>query len=177
MPHSSNTHHMTGKVDSSRREDGGAARRETFRIRDLIVEVRAAMHEQVAAQGIEVEIDVPLGELIHADRRLLRHCLQNLMQNALDAMPGGGKLVITSVRGPSSFEIEVADSGPGVPSEIRRRVFDPYFTTRPGAAGLGLAIVRRIAEAHGGQVFARNCPEGGAAFTLRIPLFAREAAA
>ncbi len=157
--------------------DNRAPHPERFSVRDLIEEVRATYGEQLAAQQIEVAIDVPLGESIHADRAMLRECVLNLVQNSLEAMPGGGCLVITSYKGPSAFELEVADSGAGLASEIRKRAFEPHFTTKLGGAGMGLSIVRRIADAHGGQVLVHNCPEGGAAFTIRIPFRAWEAAA
>ena len=67
------------------------------------------------------------------------------------------------------LDLEVADSGPGISAAVRSRVFEPFFTTKSGGTGLGLAIVYRIAEVHGGDVSVTNCPEGGAAFTLRLP--------
>jgi signal transduction histidine kinase len=92
-------------------------------------------------------------------------------------MPEGGQIVVTAWNGPAGLEVEVADSGPGVAPENCDRVFEPFFTTKSGGAGLGLAIVCRIAEAHGGRAWVRNCPEGGAAFTIRIPRPAKRAAA
>ncbi len=108
---------------------------------------------------------------------MLRCALVNLALNSLEAMPEGGRLVVTSYIGRGGVELEVADSGPGLSEEARRRAFEPFFTTKRDGAGLGLAVVHRIAEAHGGDVRAMNCPEGGAAFTLRFPERAREAAA
>lgn len=157
--------------------DNRAPRPERFSVRDLIEEIRAIHAQRLAAQRIEVEINVPLGESIHADRAMFRECILNLVQNSLEAMPCGGCLVITSYKGPSAFELEVADSGTGLAGEIRKRAFEPHFTTKHGAAGMGLSIVRRVADAHGGQVLVHNCPEGGAAFTIRIPLRAWEVAA
>jgi signal transduction histidine kinase len=84
-------------------------------------------------------------------------------------MPDGGRLTITSHTGSHGVEIEVADTGPGLSDEARRRAFEPFFTTKPSGTGLGLAIVYRIAEVHCGDVVASNCPDGGAAFTLRFP--------
>jgi signal transduction histidine kinase len=92
-------------------------------------------------------------------------------------MPQGGRLVVTSFIGPRGLELEVADSGSGLSDEARRRAFEPFFTTKSGAQGLGLAIVGRIAQVHGGDVTAANCPEGGAAFTLRFPPRAAKSAA
>ena len=100
---------------------------------------------------------------------MLRRALLNLLLNALDALPAGGELVITACRTRTGLEIEIADSGPGVPPPLVERLFEPFFTTKGGGTGLGLAIVERIAAAHGGRVAVANCPEGGAAFTLVLP--------
>jgi len=146
-------------------------------IRQLVDEVFASVEPQLDAQGIAMEMDVPTNQNLMADRGMLRRAVLNLTLNALDAMPDGGRLVCTSFQGPRGLELEVADSGPGLDDEVRRRAFEPFFSTKSGGTGLGLAIVQRIAEVHGGDVVAANCPEGGAAFTLRIPLSCMEAAA
>lgn len=160
-----------------RLSDHRPPRRERVMVRELIEEVRTACGPQLQSQAIHVEIDVPLGESVLADRGMLRDCLRHLVQNALEAMPRGGSLVVTSCNGPSALELEIADSGPGLSREIRLRAFDPEFTTKHGSAGMGLTHVRRMINAHGGQVLVRNCPEGGAAITIRIPRLAWEAAA
>jgi signal transduction histidine kinase len=143
--------------------------RQPCAVRKLVSDVLGALAPQLSAQGIETTIDVPAEANITADTDMLRRAVLNLVLNALDAMPDGGELVITSVAGAHGFELEVADSGPGLSEEVRRRAFEPFFTTKNSGTGLGLAIVYRIAEVHGGDVIAANCPEGGAAFTLRIP--------
>ena len=99
------------------------------------------------------------------------------MVNAVEAMPRGGRLVVTSYIGRNGLELEVADSGPGLSDEARRRAFEPYYTTKRDKTGVGLSVVRGIARAHGGDVVAANCPEGGAAFTLRFPPTVSRAAA
>jgi len=108
---------------------------------------------------------------------MLRRAIFNLVLNALDVMPQGGELSITACSCQAGIEIEVADSGPGVSEEVRERVFEPFYTTKSGGTGLGLAIVFRIAQVHRGDVLLRNCAQGGAAFTLRIPRKAQEKAA
>ncbi|MBI3838471.1 MAG: HAMP domain-containing histidine kinase [Planctomycetia bacterium] len=146
-------------------------------VRQVVDDVCASLAAQLSAQDVETIADVPRNLGVMADRKMLHCAVLNLASNALDAMPDGGRLVITSFIGPGGLELEVADSGPGLSEEVRRRAFDPFFSTKRGASGLGLAIVDRIAEVHGGDVLAANCPEGGAAFTLRFPSRAREAAA
>ncbi len=141
----------------------------SFSLRKLIEDVFASLTPQLSAQAIETITDVPEPLMITADREMLRRVVLNLVLNALDAMPDGGSLVITSDSDSSGVELEIADTGPGLSEEAKRRAFEPFFTTKCGGTGLGLAIVYRIAEVHGGEVTAMNCPEGGAAVTLRIP--------
>lgn len=146
-------------------------------LRPLVDEVLASLAPQLSAQNIAITTDVPAGLRLSADRDMLRRCLLNLVLNALDAMPGGGELVITAYEGHSALEIEVADSGPGFSDDAIRRACEPFFTTKSGGTGLGLAIVYRIAEVHGGTVTVANCPEGGAAVTFILPRRVWEAAA
>lgn len=144
----------------------------------LVGDICDALAPQLDAQHIESLADVPTDLRVVADPDMLRRAVLNLALNALDAMPDGGRLVFTTYRGPNGFELEVADSGHGLSDEARRRAFEPFYTTKSGGTGLGLAIVQRVAEIHGGDVTALNCPEGGAAFTLRLPQSSvREAAA
>lgn len=140
-----------------------------FDLRSLLQDVCDALRPQFAAQGIRVEVDAPDDHPALADCDMLRRAVLNLVLNAVDAMPDGGYLVLTACNGPHGVEVEVADSGPGVASQDCERVFEPFYTTKSSGTGLGLAIVNRIAEAHGGKVWVRNCPEGGAAFTIFIP--------
>ncbi|NOZ40231.1 MAG: sensor histidine kinase [Planctomycetes bacterium] len=140
-----------------------------FSVRDLVDEVCEAMGPQLEAQSIRIELDVAPTTEILADREMLRRAMLNLMLNSIDVMSEGGELVITSFEGSQGFELEVADSGPGLSPEQLTHLFDPFYSTKATGTGLGLAIVQRIAESHGGRVTATNCPEGGAAFTIEIP--------
>jgi signal transduction histidine kinase len=142
---------------------------QTFVVGDLVDEVCDSVGPQLEAQMIDVEIDVPPQTLLTADREMVRRALLNLVLNSVDAMPEGGDLVITSYEGVRGFELEVADSGPGLSDEDKRRVFEPFYSTKQHGTGLGLAVVYHVAEAHGGTVTASNCPEGGAAFTILFP--------
>jgi signal transduction histidine kinase len=143
--------------------------RQEIPVRLLVEEVLSALAPQLAAQGIAVQVDCPPELRARMDPEMLRRALLNLVLNALDVLPAGGELVITACRTPAGLELEVADSGPGIPPALVERLFEPFFTTKQGGTGLGLAIVERIAAAHGGRVLASNCPEGGAAFTLILP--------
>ncbi|MBW3598420.1 MAG: HAMP domain-containing histidine kinase [Planctomycetes bacterium] len=149
----------------------------SFSLHGLLQDVCESLKPQFAAQGVSVEVDAPPDALGFADADMLRRCVLNLMLNALDAMPEGGQLVLTACTGSEGLDIEVADSGPGISPDDEERLFEPFFTTKSEGTGLGLAIVQRIAEAHRGRVCVRNCPEGGAAFTIHIPRPAERRAA
>ncbi len=140
-----------------------------FSMEPFVNEVCEAIQPQLDAQKIEVEVDVSVGQSVLADREMLRRAVLNLLLNAVDAMPEGGALLVTSFEGPRGIELEVADNGPGLSEEQLAHLFDPFYTTKASGTGLGLSIVHRIAEAHGGSVIATNCPDGGAAFTIEIP--------
>jgi signal transduction histidine kinase len=135
----------------------------------LLGNLCSSLEPQFAAQGIQFTIDVPFDVRSVADPDMLRRALLNLILNAIDAMPHGGRLRIAARSTPLGVEVEVADSGPGLPEASLQRLFEPFFTTKSNGTGLGLAIVERIAEAHGGQVLAANQAAGGAAFTLCLP--------
>ena len=148
-----------------------------FLVCQLIEEVCESLAPQFEAQGVEIEIDVPPNTSLFADRELIRRAILNLTLNALDVMPEGGELVVTSYESATGFELEIADSGPGLSDEQQKRLFEPFYSTKETGTGLGLSVVAHAAEAHGGSITAINCPEGGAAFTLKIPRRAMGAAA
>lgn len=143
----------------------------------LVDDVCQSLAPQLEAQSISVVANIPRTSTISADREMFRRAVLNVALNALDAMPDGGELVFTACPGRDGFELEIADSGPGLGEEAARRAFEPFFSTKSTGTGLGLAIVERIAEAHGGRAQVANCPEGGAAITIQIPQRAHEAAA
>jgi signal transduction histidine kinase len=141
----------------------------SVRLRDVVDGVLDGIRPQLEAQDIRTSVDVSSATLVSADRESLRRAVLNLVLNAVDAQPHGGEIVVTGVVARDSVELEVADAGPGLSGEANRRAFEPFFTTKSNGIGLGLAIVYRLIEAHGGAVTAQNCPEGGAAFTIRLP--------
>lgn len=107
---------------------------------------------------------------VRADEREVTRALVNLVFNALDAAGSGGQVWLDAVEaGDGQIGIVVADDGPGIPAELRQRIFNPFFTTKDTGTGLGLSIVHRIAEAHGGRVEVGERPGGGATFTMVLP--------
>ncbi len=106
---------------------------------------------------------------------LLRQAAYNLVQNAVEASPPGGIVAVSAVVEDGTFVFRVCDQGPGVPPEIRERIFDAFFTTKSpsvktGGMGLGLSMVRHSVQAFGGRVHVDDVPGGGAEFTVRLPL-------
>ena len=150
---------------------------QTFPVGKLVDDVYASLAPQFSAQSIEVVTDVAEDQVITADRDMLRRAVLNLTLNALDAMPDGGQLTISAHPGRQGVELKIADTGPGLSEESMQRAFEPFYTTKRGGNGLGLAIIYRISEVHSGEVSVANNPEGGAVFSLYIPDQASEAAA
>ncbi|MBN1492108.1 MAG: sensor histidine kinase [Phycisphaerae bacterium] len=108
--------------------------------------------------------------MMEADPNQLQRALLNLLQNAADAAGTGGCVEVTaSADAQERVHVAVADNGPGIPSELLDRIFNPFFTTKDRGTGLGLAIVHRIIEAHGGSVRATNREQGGAMFSVSLP--------
>jgi signal transduction histidine kinase len=99
----------------------------------------------------------------------LREVFLNLGQNALQAMPNGGTLGVEVGQEGDRVRIDVTDSGPGIPEAQRELIFLPFISTKADGLGLGLPIVRRIVEEHGGSVACQNRAGGGAAFVVRLP--------
>ena len=108
---------------------------------------------------------------VQADAVQMEQVLVNLVLNAIQAMraTNGGQMTLTLNRHQGGLRLRVADTGPGIAPAARRRLFDPFFTTRPDGAGLGLFSCRRIMESHGGTICARARRGGGTQFTLWLP--------
>jgi signal transduction histidine kinase len=105
----------------------------------------------------------------HIDANWIKRALINLLVNAAQASPRGGKVIVRCCRAEDDFLIEVTDWGRGIPTEEKTKIFSPFFTTKKGGTGLGLAIVGKIIEAHRGSIEVLDNPEGGTIFRLRIP--------
>ena len=150
--------------------------------------VRDAVHGAIqladtkAARGhIAVDVHVPDGlPPIQADQHQITQVFTNLLMNAYEAMNGTGHISITadSIRledgadGHEAVRVEVADNGPGMPSDVADKVFDPFFTTKPQGSGLGLAIVRKIVDAHDGSIDLRTLAGQGTTIRITLPVMA-----
>jgi signal transduction histidine kinase len=100
----------------------------------------------------------------------LRQVFDNLVKNAVEAMPGGGLIRISTEDGDGEFAVTISDTGPGIPEENLPKLFSPFFTTKKvgKGTGLGLSVCYGIVKMHGGTIQAANNPAGGAVFTVRI---------
>jgi signal transduction histidine kinase len=114
---------------------------------------------------LQRELTAPHAVLV-CDREQLVQVFLNLVINALHFVPSGGHIVVATRNQGASILISVCDNGPGIPAELRERVFDPFFTRREGGIGLGLTVVQQIVQVHQGEIRATQSPEGGACFNI-----------
>ena len=125
-----------------------------------------------AGKGVKLDIRVAddAAEAV-IDKIQIQQVLLNLMRNAVEAMADSVRreLAISTVRVGDMVEIRVADTGPGLPEQVRARLFQPFVTTKPNGMGVGLSVCRTIVEAHGGQLLAEDADSGGAVFRLTVP--------
>jgi len=135
-------------------------------LRPLLEEVR----DLSAAPGATAIAIESAGDLrVRADAGQLRRVLLNLTRNAA-AATRTGRVQIAARRVETGVRIEVSDDGPGVPPALREQIFTPFFTTREKGTGLGLAFVREIVRAHGGEVSVRDAPGGGSVFSFDLAI-------
>lgn len=128
---------------------------------------------QAQLQRVQLRVRPPEGErklVLSLDDRLLKQAILNLMINALQAMPEqGGEIILSAHREANRVQICVTDTGRGIPAETLGQIFDAYYSTKRGGTGLGLAISKRVAEEHGGRIFAVSELGKGSVFTIELP--------
>jgi signal transduction histidine kinase len=147
----------------------------------VVRETATLVEHKARDQGIALEVDVAGGlPLTAADPELLKTCLLNLVLNAFEAMPGGGRLSLAArlERGEDAAAIAlvVSDTGVGMPRESAASAFEPYFSTKEAGVGLGLSLVRRIVEGHGGRIALDSTPGQGTTVRVFLPVRAPEPA-
>ncbi len=108
--------------------------------------------------------------MIQADPSSMKQVFLNLIKNAEEACGSGGELVIKTEYIPPSAKITFSDNGPGIPPEMIHRIFEPFFTTKSAGMGVGLAISRRIIEAHNGKIEVSNILPKGTKFSIILPV-------
>ncbi|HEY6030717.1 MAG TPA: HAMP domain-containing sensor histidine kinase [Gaiellaceae bacterium] len=152
-----------------------AAQRSEVDLAQLVHEVGDELDPLARAHGLVLEQDAESGVRVVADRDALKRALANLLDNAFRHSPPGAPVRITAARRNGSAVLSVADRGPGLTAEEQEHVFERFWRSdsarsrESGGAGLGLAIVRRIAESHGGAVAVSSEPGEGSTFEIRLP--------
>ena len=138
-------------------------------VNEVVQGVEKLHAAQLATAGIAV--DMAMGEVpsVSADPELLHRVVSNLVLNAVDAMPSGGKLRLATRSLEGAVEIAVSDTGTGMSKEEAERLFTPYYTTKQHGTGLGLAIVQSVVSDHGGDVAVESAASG-TTFRIRLPL-------
>jgi PAS domain S-box-containing protein len=119
---------------------------------------------------VTVEIPESLPQVIVDETQFIQ-VLMNIILNAADAMQGGGDLAISGQMHEKEVEIEVADTGPGIPADHLEKIFDPFFTTKEKGTGLGLSVSYNIVKSYQGDILVENRPEGGTIFRVRLPYY------
>lgn len=148
--------------------------RQPFDPAELAQERLDEAQPEAAAHQVDLRLDAATGTVVDGSRALLGRAIDNLLSNAIKFSAAGGSVILRTQHSADEVVIEVADSGPGVPAAELDSLFRPFFrgsnAVRAEGKGLGLAIVARIAAAHGGRCSARNRTAGGLCVTLTLPL-------
>ncbi|MFO7785183.1 MAG: PAS domain-containing sensor histidine kinase [Thermodesulfobacteriota bacterium] len=159
-------------LEFSRRSVGKVS---NFSLEEMIRKSMNLLIDQALFQDIDVQVQVePDIPRVSGDLGQLQQVFTNLFINAADAMDGKGRLEVKGryEHSGNCFEITVSDTGPGIPEEIREKIFEIFFTTKPvgKGTGLGLSISKKIIELHGGSLEFESPPNGGTTFTIKLPI-------
>jgi signal transduction histidine kinase len=137
------------------------------KVREIVAFARPEMERARLEVGLDIEADLPPALF---DEGQIRQALLNVLRNAREAMPDGGRIDVRVRAEGMSVVVGVDDRGAGIPEEVRSRIFDPFFSTKGEGTGLGLAITRQIIEAHGGSIACEPRQGGGTSFRLLLPI-------
>jgi signal transduction histidine kinase len=142
-------------------------------IANVLEEAVAIVEKQAHLQSIDISVGLPHLPTIQADAGQLKTCFLNILTNAVQAMPEGGRIRVSGGLVPSNgtgrnLQLRFADSGPGVPHDNLERIFAPYFSTKATGFGMGLAITRKIIEDHGGRIFATDGHPKGTVMVVEL---------
>jgi signal transduction histidine kinase len=167
---------LVGELLTLARLDAGTAGAmdETVDLHDLIASIVDDAEFEASPRQCHIAATIQEALTLTGNLELLHRAIENVVRNALRHSPDRGRIEITATRRAGLIEIEVTDQGNGVPEAELDTIFEPFFRSAGADTfagyGLGLAITRRIVEAHGGGVTARNCPDGGLRVSLRLPI-------
>jgi two-component system sensor kinase FixL len=135
----------------------------------LVAATAEFLSHDPSLQHVEIEIDGSAPP-VHADPEMLKIVFQNLLINSAHAMHGQGRIRVAVNTIDSTCQIAFSDTGPGIPAEVRQKIFTPFFTTKSRGSGLGLSTAKRLIEAHNGEIVI-DCPSsGGTTFMVRLPM-------
>jgi PAS domain S-box-containing protein len=170
--------HQAGKVTGRIRDliKKAPARKGDLEINEAILEVVALTHGELVKNGVSLQTRLAAGlPLLQGDKVQLQQVILNLIINAVEAMSGVSEgsrelLISTGSDESSGVVVAVQDSGPGLNPESFERLFDPFYTTKPGGMGMGLSICRSIVEAHGGRVWASRTAVPGVTIQFTLPV-------
>ena len=141
-----------------------------FDVRATMQEIERLLLPQARLQHVALEVQLPgMAVRIAGQRDRLKQAILNVAINALEAMSDGGALEMILEALPTEAEVRIIDTGPGIPDEVRRRIFDMHYTTKTTGTGIGLYLARSIVEAHGGEITVESRPGRGSQFRLRLP--------
>jgi signal transduction histidine kinase len=140
-------------------------------ITELCNQAAQALEPAAEKAGVKIAVDCPT-DLPPLRSAILHQVVLNLAKNAVEAMPKGGRVELRARREDDAVVLEVADDGPGIPAEALAMIFEPFYSVKPKGqgTGLGLVICKDLVEKQGGTITVANRPEGGAVFTVRLPL-------
>lgn len=134
----------------------------------IVDEALSLVAHQVQLRGLTLERDLRDVPAIEADAGQVRQAVVNLVMNACDATPEGGRIRVTTREANGRVLLEIADTGQGIPPEVLPRLFDPFFSTKEKGTGLGLSVVYGIVERHGGKVEVESAPGAGSTFRIAL---------
>ncbi len=144
---------------------------EPFDLRGVLEEIEALLYPQARQQQVELHVSVPEDMVtVVAHRDQVKQSALNVAINALEVMPDGGHLSLTLERDGDRAHVRIADSGPGIPPELRDKIFDMHFTTKETGTGIGLYVARSMFEAQGGKLGVGSSGTEGTTFELELPL-------
>jgi PAS domain S-box-containing protein len=149
-------------------------------IEDAVAITRPRLEERIAYdhRPTQVKLDLRARRPVHGRSAALTEAVTNIVLNAMDAMPDGGTLTIATCDGANDVQLTIADTGVGMPEHVRRRVFEPFFSTKgDGGSGLGLSMTYSIVRRHGGDIRVESEPGRGTTFMLTLPPATEDAVA
>jgi signal transduction histidine kinase len=142
---------------------------ERLPVRPLLTDLAAFIAPECSKKGVALELDLGGPETAWVDGFQLKQAILNLVLNALQATPAGGHVVVRTSGGVGGLVVAVSDDGEGMSAELKAKAFTPFFTMREEGTGLGLPLVRRIVDQHGGSVEISTTPGAGTRVTLLFP--------